>query len=132
MYSFLSSSKELKETEKDIDDLKQKIKFRDEDLDVLYRKNIQLKQNLLDAQSSLQKAQDEISKFTNEKELVLDEKATLQNQFSQMEERYQKELVELQAVNTQATAALEMLTISHAPATENQDRKSLKSIFIVL
>lgn len=89
---------------------------------MLYRKNIQLKQTLLDAQSSLQKAQDDVNKFANEKEMALGEKIVLQNQYAQMEERYQKELVALQAVNSQATADLEMLTTFQPLAAENQGK----------
>lgn len=111
----------MSDSSKEIEHLKQKVKFRDEDLDVLHRKNIQLKQNLLDLQNSYRKAQEEISGFSSEKESLLSEKSAWKAQYSQMEERYQKELTELQAVNRQATAALEKLTIFQDPASDNQN-----------
>ena len=111
-------AREIAESTKEIEDLKQKLKFRDEDLDLLYRKNIQLKQTLSDVQSNYMKAHEEINKFTSEKDVVLTEKMELQNRYALMEERYQKELTDLQAVNTQATAALEMLTVFPASASD--------------
>lgn len=117
----------MSDSSKEIEHLKQKIKFRDEDLDVLHRKNIQLKQNLLDLQNSYQKAQEEISGVSSEKESLLSEKSAWKAQYSQMEERYQKELTELQAVTRQATAALEKITIFQDPIYDNQN-----SMFIYL
>ncbi len=117
----------MSDSSKEIEHLKQKIKFRDEDLDVLHRKNIQLKQNLLDLQNSYRKAQEEIGGVSSEKESLLTEKSAWKAQYSQMEEQYQKELTELQAVTRQATAALEKITIFQDPIYDNQN-----SMFIYL
>ena len=92
-------------------------------MDVLYRKNIQLKQNISELEARNKQAQEEICKFAIEKESLASEKNTWLNQFSQMEERYQKELSELRGAHQKATDALEKMTNFQSTASQNQNGK---------
>ena len=114
-------NKEVLEKDRIIDDLQQKLKFKDEDLDLLYRKNIQLKQALSDLEERHKKLEEEMSKFDLVKRGLESEKADIIEQKEFIEQKYQKELTELQAVNSQAAAALEMLTLFQSPSSNNKE-----------
>ncbi|KAJ3334578.1 hypothetical protein HDU91_002658 [Kappamyces sp. JEL0680] len=121
-------TKETEAKEQQIADLKQKLRFKEEDLDLVYRKNLLLKQQLSEMEKSQMGLQDQLGRFEAEMESHVSEKSQIRLEMTTMEEKYQKQLDDLQAAHHQAAMALEMLTVLQAPSHETQEGRALSRL----
>jgi hypothetical protein len=103
----VSDEKDKNET---IEELRQKLKFRDQDLEIVYRKNLYLKQQLELSEKSKDELNDEIENLKSEIEGKKLEIRDLAQDRVKAEEKLQKEKLILNNSLNQAQQAIEKLT----------------------
>ncbi|KAJ3254640.1 hypothetical protein HK103_007050 [Boothiomyces macroporosus] len=110
-----------------IDELQQKLKFRENDLEILYRTNLALKQKIADFEQYVEDLNSQISDYKNQIDIQKTEQDALKTAFAATEEQHLKTIGELQAAHAQAQSVIEKLTVFKGTNTDNQKEKSDKT-----
>ncbi|KAJ3268941.1 hypothetical protein HDV01_002080 [Terramyces sp. JEL0728] len=110
-----------------IEALNQKLKFRENDLEILYRTNMSLKQKITDFEHDVAELNGQIQEYKNEVVVQKKEQEALRASFSAAEEQHLKEISDLQAAKAQAQSVIEKLTVFKASGNEAKKEKSDKN-----
>lgn len=116
-------TKESNYNDEETTELRRKLQCRDDDLELLYRKNLQLKQTIVEFEKTQTFQREQISALKSSKKTLESEKSSLEATLGTIDEKYQKELNEIMAAYTRSTAALELMTQFDSPLTDSTDGK---------
>jgi chromosome segregation ATPase len=113
---------ELKDFKKKINELSQKIKFLDEDLSIVNRKNLFLKTNLAEHQSKEEKLKSQILDL----KILVDQKDAdielMDVEHQIKHEKLEKEIAALKAANATSNAAIQKLTMFNGETQSTESK----------
>ncbi|KAI8833719.1 hypothetical protein BC829DRAFT_407714 [Chytridium lagenaria] len=112
---------EITKTNEASSELQQKIKFRDHDLQILYKKNMSLKQEISDHESNAKTFQEKISFLENMVQKYEMEKNETRIYHQSKEEGLRRDVEKLQTNLAQSNHIIEKLTVFKTTYNENGD-----------
>ncbi len=111
--------------------MKQKVQDLDEELGIVYRKNLLLKQELESQKKKQEQLEEQLIQLNVENGMTDNEKKNLNYQLKALEDRYQKELSEMKEAHDKATEALEMMTMFQPNNNETADGEYIKFLILI-
>ncbi|KAI8927690.1 hypothetical protein BC831DRAFT_451272 [Entophlyctis helioformis] len=117
---------EAQHTFETINDLAQKVKFRDHDLQILYKKNLALKQDISDHESHQVKLKEEITRLEGDIQRFERERHEIRMTFMREHEQLKKDIEQLQSNLAQSNNIIEKLTMFKAAYNEESDAEKLE------
>ncbi|KAJ3216572.1 hypothetical protein HDU67_009266 [Dinochytrium kinnereticum] len=112
---------EITKTNEAVSELHQKIKFRDHDLQLLYKKNMALKQEISDHESNAKSLQEKITHLETTLQKFEMEKNETRFYHQSKEESLKREVEKLQTNLAQSNHIIEKLTVFKTTYNENGD-----------
>ncbi|KAL2916813.1 hypothetical protein HK105_203592 [Polyrhizophydium stewartii] len=109
-----------------LDDLHQKLKFRDHDLQILYKKNLVLKQEISEHENHQKRLREDIARLESEIQRHEREKNEIRMASIREEDELKKQIEQLQANLTQSNTIIEKLTMFKAAYNDASDASKLE------
>jgi chromosome segregation ATPase len=127
-FSSITRIKQMKKQESDriqetLQDLNQRIKFRDQDINLLQKKNLSLKHEIADHLLKEEELLKVIKDLENQLKLKEMEKVSQNQEYSGKEQKLEKEIATLSTSLAQANHVIDKLTIFRANINKEADKK---------